>query len=114
MPLEPAVRKKLEELGVEWVCNRLRPMSDGDSGIGRATPVDLGDGISAFRGDLEDWVREKNAAAKAEEKRRQRRTFVVSVMGIVVAVAIAAWSVVQGWAAAAIVAAWPVVQGWLR
>lgn len=57
------VQQELERRGVDSVRALLLGMSDGYSGTARTTPLRLGDGGTISRGEMEDWLRQKERTA---------------------------------------------------
>jgi hypothetical protein len=79
------VRQALEQRGADSVRALLVSMSDGRAGTGRNASVDLGDGIKASRGDMEDWLRE-------QETRTNRWIKTGAIAAIIAAtIALVAW-----------------------
>ena len=61
--MTPEVRQALEDRVVDSVRALLISMSNGQAGTGRAALVRLGTGVEVTRGDMEDWLREKERSS---------------------------------------------------
>ena|ERR1700730_18956688 len=59
--IDPFVRAKLEELGADVVRSKLIPIMSVTNLAQEDEPVPLGDGLSAKRKDIQEWLKEKAA-----------------------------------------------------
>jgi hypothetical protein len=60
--IPPDVIDELERRGIDSVRALLASMSDGYSGTGRNTTIQLGGGLKIRRDQMEDWLKDKAAA----------------------------------------------------
>jgi hypothetical protein len=59
--IDTSVRARLEELGADVVRSRLIPIMSVTNLAQEDEPVPLGDGLSAKRKDIQEWLKEKAA-----------------------------------------------------
>ena len=78
--IEPKVREKLEELGVDLIRAKLIAIMEVRDFVQQHEPIPLGDGITATRQQLQRWLTEK----AAEQIWYLRWTFIAAVAAVVV------------------------------
>jgi hypothetical protein len=93
MPLEPEVREKLEQRGVDSV----RALLISHTGSGRGAAVTVDNGIYASRSDVEDWLREKERTSASWIKAGTIAAIVAAVLAfLAVVIAVLAWMFPRG------------------